>query len=163
MKPLQWVILAVCVVILLGIVMMRFSGGPPDPDAMAAQALKGGTAKEKAQAATQLTMLKGKKVVPLLRKLAGESQEPDVLIVALNGLVAAEDTESFPLLYKSMNHAEKKVREVAWAGVKTMNAGAPLPGGLQYQVDDTADTRAQVVNRLQQLYEDREKDKGAKD
>lgn len=150
MKPQYIVILAVCAVILIGVFIWTSGGGPPEPSSLTSKALKGGTEADRADAARQLAMLKGPKATVELRRLVTESQEGEVVVIALGGLEAIGDQESFPLFIKALDNPDKSVRIVAYKAVqKRFN---PLPEKLVYDVDAAPDKRAQVASKLQEIY-----------
>lgn len=151
--PMQLVVMGICALVLIGVVVMMMPGAPPDPDALAASALGSGNAKAKAKAASQLAMLQGKKVVPLLRKLAKESKDGEVVVVAVSTLSDRHSMENLPIFFVAMDHPEKSAREAAYKAVLKIYDGK-LPGNLKYDVEGPTENRAKVVVKLQEIYKE---------
>lgn len=160
MKPMYLVILGVCAIILIGVLWMTFSGGPPDPDSLAATALGSGNVKVKAKAASQLSMLQGKKVVPLLRKIAKESKDGEVVVVAIGTLSDRHEMANLPFFYAAMDHPDKAAREAGYkAALKVYQGSLPdgtLPGNVKYDVEAPPEERAKAVQKLQEIYKEEE-------
>src|SRR4051794_36585786 len=87
MKPLYWGILGAIVLILAAYVGFDYLYVTPGPATLAKQALSASDLEGRKLAAVKLTMFKDfHEVVPHLRTVAKETQDPEVLAVAINGL-----------------------------------------------------------------------------
>ncbi len=170
-KKKYLVILSAGALILVIILVWAFSGGTPDPVALAAEALNpSSTSPRRVAAAKQLAKLtelgkadraRGKgvpeKVAELekgavagLRRVVNDSQDPAVLAVAIDGLSAANDTGNILLLYAAMDHENREVREAAFKFVLRLNGGT-LPHKLNFEVDGPKDQRDKVMKRLRDI------------
>ena len=154
MKPLYLVILIGCVLVGGGLIAWSFLGGSPaGASKLASRALTASEESERIKAVVGLTMIKEfREAVPQLRHVAKETQDPEVLVIALGRLSSFSDTESLPLFFTGLDHPDKKVRTTAFEAVKKFNNNS-LPDKLKYNVDDPPAKRALVARRLQELHD----------
>jgi len=155
MKPLQAIILSVCAVVLIALALIYFVDWSPTKDALANKALKGSDPAARKQAVQELLLYKDRQNIHQLRKVAGESQDPDIKAMAMNGLFG--DYASIDLFLDNMNDNSEEVREVAGQGAKQFFGGT-LPEGIEF--DATADSadRLKVAQRLKDILAKRRKE-----
>lgn len=153
-------ILAGVAVVLLGLALWVYlPRGGPDLAGLAKVALiskKGGAKKENEEsieAVKRLAVLKEAKAMPHLRRIAAESQDPEVQIIAINGLVFSDDPESRLTLYEAMDHQAEAVRAAAYDALMNMGGGG-LPEKLEYRPNDPEASRKKVTDRLRELLKD---------
>lgn len=150
MKPIHWIALSACALILIGILVLSFSGGPATPETLAARSLQGGDAKARAHAASELSMRQGHKIPPLLRKLQAESKDPEVVVIAINSLSDRHDMENLLLFYDGLGNADKSVRKASLKAVLKIWGGT-IPGGLTYDVEDSPEKCAEIGRKLAEI------------
>jgi len=149
MKPRYWIALGV--VVLLGACSWLLSGpGVPTPGRLAAKALSAGKPDERVQAVVELTLLQNPESCPQLRRVASESKDPDVVVVAINKLASANYKEYLPVFLDTLDHDEQRVREAACAAV-LMGPGRAELDGAGYRAADPPAERGQASLRLKEI------------
>jgi len=88
-----------------------------------------------------------------LREVANQSEDPDVTVAALGGLLAFNDMESLPLFYTALQHPAQHVREATFQALLKLHGGA-LPENLEYQSDASGGERKRVSERLQEILDE---------
>lgn len=153
-SPKYLIILGVLVVALVGYLIWAFMlGGPPSVDALAARALSAADLNDRKRAAVDLSTVDDRQAaLPHLRRLAQESKDPEVLVIALHRLVVLGDRESFPLVFNALNDPEEDVRRQAYADALFI-FGEALPNNLEYKVDDDPEARARVAAKLKEIHD----------
>ena len=151
MKPLYLIALAVLTSILVGSYVWSSLGGPVGPAKLAQRALSAVDPKDRVRSTVELSLVKDPKALSELQRLATDSKDPEVLIIAIGSLAVTNDHENLPLFYTAMNHTEKQVREAGLEAALRMHFGV-LPENLKYHVDDPEIYREEVTRRLQTLY-----------
>jgi len=131
---------------------------PPTPAQLTARALKASSPEERQQAVLRLINIKGGEILPYLRTIITESQDPEVVLTALNGMSAFVDPESLPILIDKMDNPDKAVREQAAYVVLKIFGGEKLPEGIEYDPEgDDTEARRKVVRRLHEVLADRKR------
>jgi len=149
MKSLYWIALGVLVLAAAACWMLT---GPEIPTAggLAAKALSAGKSEERVQAAVALIMIQDPQALPQLRRLAAESRDAEVLVLAMNKLGSVNDFESFPLFLEALDHADKPAREAAYAAVLKRRGPAELESA-GYRASDPPETRGPAVLRVKEM------------
>lgn len=152
MKPQYAAILAVCGLILIGVILWtRGSGEETDVDRLFAEAMKPGNLKDSDQnrklGATRLTMLKGPKVDAALRRLAKESPEVKIQVIALVGLGGVYNEENIPTFLEAMENQDPEIRK---AGYKALASSIGFPDNITYEVEGPPEQRSEAIRRYKQ-------------
>ena len=130
---------------------VQLASGPESPDRLAAAALSAGTKEERLKALRELAVRKDADYAPLLRKVAAESTDPDVLGDALQFLADRNDRASISLFLDSMERSPVvQVRKVASAAMQRVTW--PFGEEIGYAPDDPDAKRAQAVQRLRSAF-----------
>jgi len=159
MKPVHAIIIiSVCVLILIGLGLWYYLDRPPTPAALTQKALSGRSLPERQRAVAQLIMVKGVDIRPFLRRLIAESQDPEILGTAINGMTPYRDLESMPLFIDDLNHSAGSVREAAYDAIVKYFGGEKLPEGIDYDWNDPPETREKVIGRLKDVLAEQKKE-----
>jgi len=150
MKSQYLIALGVVVLLAGGVYWWTYAGAPPGPADLATRALSGGTAEDRAKAAAELaTIQEGS--LPHLRRVAKESSDPAVLIVAFTGLSLATDQGSVELFLAGMGNQDQAVREAAYRGLaKVMSIPAEKLD--EFKASDPEASRTEAIGRLKMQY-----------
>jgi len=152
MKPTQGIIIiSGCVLILVGLGLWYLLDRPPTPAALAAKALSGRDLQVRQRAVLQLSAIKGSEILPHLRRLVRESQDPEVVSTAIRSLTFWNDQESLPLYFEALNHSAGPVREAAFDAIVKYYGGSKLPENLDYDWNDPPETRQKVIDKLKEF------------
>lgn len=152
MKPQYWGMIAFVVLIGAGYLVWDYASRPRTLKRLTADALSAAVPAERSRAVVELSMRKEPETREALRRLAAESMDPEVEVVALTTLAERNDRASLPLFIAAMDNPEEAVRVVAHRGVLRFYGGA-LPDDLQYSPKDNPDERSRVTSKLLEIYE----------
>jgi hypothetical protein len=155
MKPLYWGILGAIVLLLAVYVGWDYFDAPATPTALVQQALTAGSLEDRKYAAVKLTAFKDSNIlVPNLQQVAKETQDPEVLEIAIKGLSTFYDAGSMPLYIAALTNPNKDVRQAGLDAVQGFYDGY-FPANLEYDVDYPPEKRAEVASKLKAFFEHR--------
>jgi len=165
------VLLGIVVVLAVGIYFLFLRTPPePSPESLLESALTVGDPKERLRAAIELSHRQTDldRVRPLMRRLADESKDPELIAVALGLLARYADTESMPRFIEAMAHEDARVRAKGAEGMKALGGGSIGVGlglqmnqALRFSATDPPETRQAVVRKLRELLKAKEEQDAA--
>jgi len=116
---------------------------------LAAKALTASDASQRIEAAIELSMLRDADALPQLRRLAAESKDAEVLVHALNGLMARNDVDSLEIFIANIDHKSSPVSEAAYLGARRLT-GITIDD-LGMLPDDLLERHAAASRRLKEM------------
>lgn len=144
--------LGILVLILAGYLASSFFGGPPSPSALVSQCLSATDAGERKRAAEGLAAVVDRVVaLPLLRRVAKETKDPEVLALVLCRMLVFRDNENLALCVDGLKNPSKDVRAKVYGALQAFYGGS-LPDGIECSVDASAEEYAAAVTKLSEFY-----------